>query len=155
MFKAWLACWSKDIQNIGLAKRLLGYCFWLLGSGLTAASDDIMKAACQYKWYKSTPMSLWHSDLKIHLFGFGLLGSSIMVARVWQGSVSGGTWLVVCCPESKNTQPHVSTTLWSKDIHLALYNGSLCDQLLGCSKWLLGRGLTASQWSRESYWLSE
>ncbi len=36
-------------KDIGLAKRLLGYCFWLLGSGLTAASDDIIKAACQYK----------------------------------------------------------------------------------------------------------
>ncbi len=155
MFKAWLACWSKDIQNIGLAKRLLGYCFWLLGSGLTAASDDIIKAACQYVWYKSTPMSLWHSDLKIHLFGFGLLGSSIMVARVWQGSVSGGTWLVVCCPESKTPSPmsvqhcDLKISIW------AFYNGSLWDQLLGCSKWLLGCGLTASQWSRESDWLSE
>ncbi len=38
-----------ECKDIGLAKRLLGYCFWLLGSGLTADSDDIIKAACQYE----------------------------------------------------------------------------------------------------------
>ncbi len=121
--------WSKDMQNIGLAKRLLGYCFWLLGSGLTAASDDIIKAACQYEWYKSTPMSLWHSDWKIHLFGFGLLGSSIMVARVWQGSVSGGTWLVVCCPESKTPGP---MSLQHCDVKISIWRFIMAVYVISC-----------------------
>ncbi len=108
---AWAKCarphvsmtlWSKDIA---IARRLLGYTVWLLGSGLGAANDYTPKVACQYELNKQTPMSLWHSVWKIHLFGFGLLGSSIMVARVWLGSAIDGSWLVDCCPYSKTPTP--------------------------------------------------
>ncbi len=46
-------------------------------------------------------------------------------------------------------------TLLSWDIPLISFNGSLWDVLLRCSKWLLGRGLIASQWSWDADWSSE
>ncbi len=76
--------WCRDI---GLAKRLLGYSVWLLGSGLAASNHDTPKASCQYEWYKPTPTPLWHSEWKIILCEFWLLRCSTMVARAWPVSV--------------------------------------------------------------------
>lgn len=64
-------------------------------------------------------------------------------------------WFVIMLPRVKWDHPHVYMTLLSKDIPLIFFNGSLWNLLLGCSKWLLGHGLIASQWSWESDWLSE
>ncbi len=38
-----------DAKDIGLARRLLGYSVWLLGSGLAVANDNTPKVACQYE----------------------------------------------------------------------------------------------------------
>ncbi len=76
--------WCRDI---GLAKRLLGYSVWLLGSDLAASNHDTPKASCQYEWYKPTPTPLWHSECKIFLCEFWLLRCSTMVARAWPVSV--------------------------------------------------------------------
>lgn len=67
--------WSRDI---GIVKRSLGYSVRLLGSCLVPAIIDSLKAA---EWYKQTPCL--HSDLKISLFGFGLLWFLTVVARSW------------------------------------------------------------------------
>ena len=66
-------------------------------------------------------------------------------------------WLVIgrLLSRVKWAHPHVSMTLPSKDIPLIFFNGSLWNLLLWCSKWLLGRGLIASQWSWETDWLPE
>jgi len=68
--------WCRDI---GLTKWLLEYSVWLLGSGLAAANHEAPKAACQYDWYNTTPMPLWHSEWKISLFKIWLLRCSIIV----------------------------------------------------------------------------
>ncbi len=129
--------WCRDI---GLAKRLLGYSVWLLGSGLAASNHDTPKASCQYEWYKPTPTPLWHSEWKIFLCEFWLLRCSTMVARAWPVSVEviqDGCLL----HRVKRAHPHVSMTLLSWDIPLISFNGSLWDVLLRCSKWLLGAWL--------------
>ncbi len=130
--------WCRDI---GLAKRLLGYSVWLLGSGLAASNHDTPKASCQYEWYKPTPTPLWHSEWKIFLCEFWLLRCSTMVARAWPVSVEV---IQDCCcllHRVKRAHPHVSMTLLSWDIPLISFNGSLWDVLLRCSKWLLGAWL--------------
>ncbi len=129
--------WCRDI---GLAKRLLGYSVWLLGSGLAASNHDTPKASCQCEWYKPTPTPLWHSEWKIFLCEFWLLRWSTMVARAWPVSVE---WFRIGCllPRVKRAHPHVSMTLLSWDIPLISFNGSLWDVLLRCSKWLLGAWL--------------
>ncbi len=77
-----------------------------------------------------------------------------MVARAWPVSVEviriGCLLLRV-----KRAHPHVSMTLLSWDIPLISFNGSLWDVLLRCSKWLMERGLIASQWSWDADWSSE
>ncbi len=129
--------WCRDI---GLAKRLLGYSVWLLGSGLAASNHDTPKASCQYEWYKPTPTPLWHSEWKIFLCEFWLLRCSTMVARAWPVSVEViQDWLLAA--RVKRAHPHVSMTLLSWDIPLISFNGSLWDVLLRCSKWLLGAWL--------------
>ncbi len=129
--------WCRDI---GLAKRLLGYSVWLLGSGLAASNHDTPKASCQYEWYKPTPTPLWHSEWKIFLCEFWLLRCSTMVARAWPVSVR---WFRIglLAARDKRAHPHVSMTLLSWDIPLISFNGSLWDVLLRCSKWLLGAWL--------------
>ncbi len=129
--------WCRDI---GLAKRLLGYSVWLLGSGLAASNHDTPKASCQCEWYKPTPTPLWHSEWKIFLCEFWLL-------RCRQWLLGRGQWVLrwfrIGCllPRVKRAHPHVSMTLLSWDIPLISFNGSLWDVLLRCSKWLLGAWL--------------
>ncbi len=129
--------WCRDI---GLAKRLLGYSVWLLGSGLAASNHDSPKASCQYEWYKPTPTPLWHSEWKIFLCEFWLLRWSTMVARAWPVSVEVIQDWLLAAPRQR-AHPHVSMTLLSWDIPLISFNGSLWDVLLRCSKWLLGAWL--------------
>ena len=107
--------WCKDIS---LPKWLLGYCVWLLGSGLAAVSEDIIKTACQYEWYKPTPKSLWLSNWKICLFEFALLGCLIMVARAWLGDVYVDSGLAVCFPESN--EPTLMS-LWRSVLKICLF----------------------------------
>ncbi len=97
------------IRDIGLAKRLLGYSVWLLGSGLAASSHDTPKASCQYEWYKPTPTPLWHQNGRCSSVNFWLLRCSTMVARAWPVSVEviqDGCLL----PRDKRAHPHVSMT---------------------------------------------
>ncbi len=102
--------WCRDI---GLAKRLLGYSVWLLGSGLAASNHDTPKASCQYEWYKPTPTPLWHSEWKIFLCEFWLLRCSKWLLGAWLDSCTMilRCWLVVWV---KWARPLVSMTLWSR-----------------------------------------
>ncbi len=144
--------WCRDI---GLAKRLLGYSVWLLGSGLAASNHDTPKASCQYEWYKPTPTPLWHSEWKIFLCEFWLLRCSTMVARAWPVSVEGDSGLAACCPESNEPTLMFLWHFYPENIPLISFNGSQWDVLLRCSKWLLGAWLIASQWSWDADWSSE
>ncbi len=130
--------WCRDI---GLAKRLLGYSVWLLGSGLAASNHDTPKASCQYEWYKTNShasVTFRMEDIPLWIW---LLRCSTMVARGVASECWGDSGLAACCPRVKRAHPHVSMTLLSWDIPLISFNGSLWDVLLRCSKWLLGAWL--------------
>ncbi len=129
--------WCRDI---GLAKRLLGYSVWLLGSGLAASNHDTPKASCQYEWYKPTPTPLWHSEWKIFLCEFWLLRCSTMVARAWPVSVEViQDWLLAAPSQTSPPSCFYDTSILRYPFDL--FNGSLWDVLLRCSKWLLGAWL--------------
>ncbi len=85
------------------------------------------------------------SDLKIHLFGFALLGSSIMVAKGVTRKCQW--WYMIGCLLSDVKTPS-PMSLQHCDLKISIWcfiMAGLWDHLLGCSKWLLGvRGLTAS-----------
>ncbi len=93
-----------DAEILGLAKRLLGYSVWLLGSGLGSGWQRAItitpKASCQYEWYKPTPTPLWHSEWKIFLCEFWLLRCSTMVARAWPVSVEVIQDWLLAAPET-------------------------------------------------------
>ncbi len=112
----------------------------VLGSGLAASNHHTPKASCQCEWYKPTPTPLWHSEWKIFLCEFWLLGGRQWLLGRGQWVLS---WFRIGCllPRVKRAHPHVSMTLLSWDIPLISFNGSLWDVLLRCSKWLLGAWL--------------
>ncbi len=129
--------WCRDI---GLAKRLLGYSVWLLGSGLAASNHDTPKASCQYEWHKPTPTPLWHSEWKIFLCEFWLLRCSTMVARAWPVSVEViQDWLLAAPRQTSPPSCFYDTSILRYPFDL--FNGSLWDVLQRCSKWLLGAWL--------------
>ncbi len=129
--------WCRDI---GLAKRLLGYSVWLLGSGLAASNHDTPKASCQYEWYKPTPTPLWHSEWKIFLCEFWLLRCSTMVARAWPVSVEViQDWLLAAPSQTSPPSCFYDTSILRYPLNS--FNGSLWDVLLRCSKLLLGAWL--------------
>ncbi len=143
--------WCRDI---GLAKRLLGYSVWLLGSGLAASNHDTPKASCQCEWYKPTPTPLWHSEWKIFLCEFWLLRWSTMVARAWPVCVEViQDWLLLA--PSQTSPPSCFMTLLSWDIPLISFNGVYGDVLLRCSKWLLGAWLDSFTMILDADWSSE
>ncbi len=125
--------WCRDI---GLAKRLLGYSVWLLGSGLAASNHDTPKASCQYEWYKPTPTPVWHSEWKIFLCEFWLLRCSTMVARAWPVSVEViQDWLLAAPSQTSPPSCFYDTSILRYPFDL--FQWSLWDVLLRFSKWLL------------------
>jgi len=87
-----------------------------------------------------TPMTLWHSDWKISLFGFWLIRCLTVVARAWLGSVEViHDWLFAARVELDI--PHVCMTMQSRDIPPMSFNGSLWNLLLRCSTMVAMEGL--------------
>ncbi len=140
-----ISIWA--FYNGSLWDQLLGCLTVVARVWLGSVDGDSWLDVCCPESNEPTPMFLWHCDPKISIWAFyngslwdQLLGCLTVVARVWLGSVDGDSWLDVCCPESNEPTP---MSLWHCDPKIsiwAFYNGSLWDQLLGCSRWLLGRG---------------
>ncbi len=74
--------WCRDI---GLAKRLLGYSVWLLGSGLAAANHEAPKSVWMYKPTPHLYTMFWCRDIGLakRLLGYSvwLLGSGLAASN--------------------------------------------------------------------------